>query len=577
MSQEFNGYDVQANREKYPLALPDGTVVGGKYIIGQVLGQGGFGITYKAQDYHTKEFVAIKEYFPDTLVTRTNTVTVSSFTGDREQNFIYGKECFLQEAKTLAEFIGNKNIVGIYNYFEENNTAYFAMEFVEGISLKQYLDTHGGRLGWEEAKAIILPVMDALSAVHAKGIVHRDISPDNICITDSGEIKLLDFGAARYSLGDKSRSLDVVLKHGYAPKEQYTRHGKQGPYTDIYSLGATIYKTITGRIPPDSIDRMENDDLILPSTLGSDVPAEAEAAIVKALAVQPAERFQSMAHFKAALVQSPSGAAAGQPIRAMRAQPAKQPPAKQKKPGAGTLCICIFAPLYAIVKYFIERKKEPKAAKVYGIVGLARTAVLLVLFALCFSWFLNAMATKVGVVNDNTYVNKYFGIQYTVPYNYKFKSAQEYLKSQSSNYYELSSNSDLLVHRYDNSTEYLDSEAISNDSSFYIYTYVYESYFKDEEHPDIESLLDECDDLYTPKNTYVTNVSDYYEEIIGGKVFKCCTVTYYSNYVGEKSHIYKSFYVTEKNGNYFMIEILDWDGNDKNSTSSILSYFSAVK
>ena len=245
------GFSRQSNCEKYPLALTPGTVLAGRFIIGRVLGQGGFGITYLAQDYQTKERVALKEYFPEAMVTRSQNLTVSFFSGEKKDFFEYGKSCFLEEAKTLAQFIGTENIVRIYSYFEENDTAYFAMEFIEGESLQDYISSKGGKIPFEDAKRIIFPIMDALEIVHSKGIIHRDISPDNIYICKNNSVKLLDFGAARYSLGDKSRSLDVVLKHGYAPKEQYTRPGKQGPFTDIYSLAATLYKTLTGRTPPD--------------------------------------------------------------------------------------------------------------------------------------------------------------------------------------------------------------------------------------------------------------------------------------------------------------------------------------
>lgn len=295
------GYKVSQDTGKYPLALPHGTVLAGRYIIGRVLGQGGFGITYVAQNYQTKEIVAIKEYYPEASATRIESKTVSSFTDDRAENFIYGKECFLNEAKTLAEFIGNPNIVRVYSYFEENNTAYFVMEYITGISLLTHLKNNGGKISVPEAKKILFPVMDALSAVHGKGIIHRDISPDNIYISADNSIKLLDFGAARYSLGDKSRSLDVVLKHGYAPKEQYTRRGRQGPYTDIYSLAATFYRAITGKVPPDSIERMDEDDLIYPNNLGIKISEEDEDALVKALSVYPIDRFQSMNDFKNAM------------------------------------------------------------------------------------------------------------------------------------------------------------------------------------------------------------------------------------------------------------------------------------
>ncbi len=294
------GYDPRKQQGKYPLALRPGTVLNGQYILGRVLGQGGFGITYVAQDHKTGALVAVKEYFPDTMATRPQGYTVTAYTGQREENFTYGKECFLNEAKTLAEFIGNPNIVRVYSYFEENNTAYFVMEYVRGRSLQDYLKEHG-RISWEEAGRILFPVMDALGAVHAKGIVHRDVTPDNIYLTDEGKVKLLDFGAARYSLGDRSRSLDVVLKHGFAPREQYSRHGRQGPFTDVYALGATFYYAITGRLPPDSIDRQDEDELILPSSLGVKIPPEVEDALCRALAVAPQDRPQNMGEFRRAL------------------------------------------------------------------------------------------------------------------------------------------------------------------------------------------------------------------------------------------------------------------------------------
>ncbi|MCR4643135.1 MAG: protein kinase [Lachnospiraceae bacterium] len=289
---------------KYPLALPAGTVLAGQYIVGKVLGQGGFGITYAATDHKTGKRVAVKEYFPDAMATRVERSTVLPFSGERGESFDYGRSCFLQEAETLAQFIGNENIVRIYSYFEENGTAYFVMEYVEGVAFDAYIRDHGGKIDFEDCSRILVPIMDALGAVHEKGIVHRDISPDNIYITTDGKIKLLDFGAARYSLGDKSRSLDVVLKHGFAPKEQYTRRGKQGPFTDVYALGATFYYALTGKRPPDSVERMDEDELVPPSNLGVKIGRAAESAILQALSVQPGDRFQSMAAFKMAMQES---------------------------------------------------------------------------------------------------------------------------------------------------------------------------------------------------------------------------------------------------------------------------------
>lgn len=294
--------------ENYPLALPQGTILAGQYVISRVLGQGGFGITYQASDHKTGRMVAVKEFFPDSMAARTDKTAVSAFSGERGESFAYGKACFLKEAETLAQFIGNEHIVRVFSYFEENGTAYFVMEFIEGTSFDQYIKDCGGKVPYEEAEKILLPVIDALAAVHAKGIVHRDVTPDNIYITKDGGVKLLDFGAARYSLGDKSRSLDVVLKHGFAPKEQYTRHGKQGPYTDVYTVGASFYFAVTGRRPPDSIDRLEEDELVPPSSLVK-IPQGKEDAILKAMSVQPSGRYQTMGEFRQALMGAPAAGA----------------------------------------------------------------------------------------------------------------------------------------------------------------------------------------------------------------------------------------------------------------------------
>ena len=300
------GFNAEQQKKNYPSALKPGSILGGRYIVGKVLGQGGFGITYSAREYKTKRLVAIKEYFPETLAVRAqNATTVSYYAGDRENAYNYGKECFLSEAQTLSKFIGNDNIVDVFSYFEENCTAYFVMEYINGESLMSYIRKRGGRISFEEARLLLLPVMKALETVHRAGIIHRDISPDNIFITTEGTVKLIDFGAARYSLGDRSRSLDVVLKHGYAPVEQYTRRGRQGPYTDVYSMSATFYRAITGRIPPESIDRMADDVLITPSTLGVALPAEAENVLLSGLEVLYRDRLQTMHELRVGIANAP--------------------------------------------------------------------------------------------------------------------------------------------------------------------------------------------------------------------------------------------------------------------------------
>ena len=290
------------NESKYPNALPCGYVLIDKYVIGHVLGQGGFGITYIAKDMASGSLVAVKEYFPDTMASRNASLRVHPYNKQRSENFVYGRERFLEEAKTLAEFISSPNIVGVLSLFEDNGTAYYVMEYLKGTSFKSYLQSKGGKISWEEAYRILSPVMDALSVVHAKGIIHRDVTPDNIAITEDGTVKLLDFGAARYSIGEQSKSLDVILKHGFAPYEQYMRHSRQGPFTDVYSLAASFYCAITGEIPPESVERLDDDTLKAPSELGISIPAKAEAALLKALAVRSSDRFQTVDEFKYAIL-----------------------------------------------------------------------------------------------------------------------------------------------------------------------------------------------------------------------------------------------------------------------------------
>ncbi len=296
------GYQAENEHKKYPQALPAGSILAGQFILGRVLGQGGFGITYLAKDNRSNKLVAIKEYFPSGLMTRdSKTTRITAISLDSNEKIAFGMEKFLEEAKTLAQYKGIPNIVDVYSYFQENGTAYFVMEYIEGISLKAYTAEHGGKLSWEEALAILAPVMVALARVHSTGFIHRDIAPDNIYIRKNGQIELLDFGSARFSIGDKSHTLDVVIKAGFAPKEQYMRRGRQGPYTDVYSLAATLYAVVTGVLPPEAIDRIDEDELVTPSTRGIHMPEGLEDAILKGLEVAYQDRFQSMTDFYKAI------------------------------------------------------------------------------------------------------------------------------------------------------------------------------------------------------------------------------------------------------------------------------------
>ena len=293
----YCGFDLEENVKKYPVALRAGTILKERYLVGRVLGQGGFGITYLAYDQKLLSKVAVKEYMPGELAARSEDGRVVVRSAARREDVAYGRERFQEEARILAKFMGQPNIAGVTDYFDENDTSYFVMDYIDGISFKTYIANQGGKVSFQEALDVMIPVLRALTAVHREGLIHRDVTPDNIYITKDGNVKLLDFGSARYSLGDKSKSLDVILKVGYAPKEQYMRRGRQGPYTDVYSCAACLYAAITGFLPPESLERLDQDTLVSPSQKGVEIPLYLERAILKGLAVQPEDRFQTAEEF----------------------------------------------------------------------------------------------------------------------------------------------------------------------------------------------------------------------------------------------------------------------------------------
>ena len=274
--------------------LQPGTLLAGKYEIGAALGEGGFGITYLGLNKKLDLKVAIKEYFPFGYVHRvatiSSTVTERSETAD-ESFFEKGRERFLSEAKTLAKLYNQDGVVSVLDFFEDNNTAYIVMEYLDGETLKAYLNKKG-RISYDETLSLLMPVMRSLSKVHEKGLIHRDIAPDNIMITED-KVKLLDFGAARYTDGG-NRSLSVMLKHGYAPEEQYRKKGEQGPWTDVYALSATIYKCITGTTPDEATERIHKDELKAPSAYGVQIDPRCEAALMKGLCINAENRYRTV-------------------------------------------------------------------------------------------------------------------------------------------------------------------------------------------------------------------------------------------------------------------------------------------
>ena len=282
------------NMENAPHQLPVNTILYGRYIVGRVLGAGGFGITYIGYDLKLDGRVAIKEYYPSGAANRSVSLTVYPTAEGNGNPFETGKERFLKEARVLSGFIEDSSIVTLRDYFEENGTAYIVMEYLDGEDLSHYAVRHG-KFTFDEALDLLEPAMLALDKVHKKGLIHRDISPSNLMVLSDGRIKVLDFGAARLQSVNGELSLSVMLKPGYAPIEQYSTHGEQGPWTDVYAMSATFYRLITGTAPTSATDRTCGSAVELPSALGVKITPAQEGALMHGLALQSADRTQTMA------------------------------------------------------------------------------------------------------------------------------------------------------------------------------------------------------------------------------------------------------------------------------------------
>ncbi len=286
-------------KEGYHLA--PGSWLENRYLLGKALGRGGFGVTYIGWDKVLDKKVAIKEYLPIEYATRVvGEQNVSLYMEECALQFQQGKEKFVSEAKRLAKCRDINGIVQIYDAFEANMTAYIVMEYLEGETLEEYLSREG-RIDVNRALQIVFSVGEALCKVHAQGIIHRNIAPDNIFITIQNDIKLMNFGAARTATIGTTKSLSVIVKPGYAPEEQYRSGGNQGTWTDVYALAATLYRMITGELPDESIDRIGADTLKRPSLYGIHVSPSVDAAIIHALQCDASERTMTMEQFLAEL------------------------------------------------------------------------------------------------------------------------------------------------------------------------------------------------------------------------------------------------------------------------------------
>ncbi|MCR5477254.1 MAG: protein kinase [Lachnospiraceae bacterium] len=284
--------------------LPPGTILNDRYSLGVVIGFGGFGTVYKAWDSMLERVVAVKEYYPTFFLRRDISSHVAEVYDKKNiEKYQKGKEEFLEEARNIAKYNTYPNIVHVYDYFEEYGTAYFVMEYLNGFTLKTYIQQATAQnkvFTVESALYVVNAVLNALEITHADGIIHRDIKPGNIHILPDGTVKLYDFGAARFS-SEEALTRTVIITPGYAPPEQYDSKSKQGPSTDLYAVGAILYEMLTGVKPEESVNRKREDTLISPDKLNSKVPANVADITMRAMALQQEIRFQTAADFKKAI------------------------------------------------------------------------------------------------------------------------------------------------------------------------------------------------------------------------------------------------------------------------------------
>lgn len=290
--------EVYDKSPKEATHLFPGTILGGRYIIGKAVGVGGFGIVYKAWDTKLEIIIAVKEFFVSNIMTRAVGVKEPIVSKKKIDEFTYHKNRFIEEARTMAKFGKHKNIPNVFEVFEENNTAYIVMELLEGVRLDEYLEQVGGTIETDFSLYIINEVGKALESMHQLGVIHRDVSPDNIfiCYGQEINIKLLDLGAAKLDSSD-DEGLAVILKPGYSPPEQYEPNGKVGTWSDVYALGATLYLLLTSVKPIESTNRKEKDDLPQPIELNPAISQNLNNTVMKALAIDRHMRFKTVSEF----------------------------------------------------------------------------------------------------------------------------------------------------------------------------------------------------------------------------------------------------------------------------------------
>ena len=307
-----------------------------QYLVGRALGRGGFGVTYAGYDLNLRRRVAIKEYFPIMLTTRDSVTTRVVPFGDSREQFGHGMQRALDEGRLVVSMGNLPNVVNVYNAFQENGTVYIVMEYIDGVTLAQVVRSRG-KLGWKHALELLRPIMSALEAIHAKGVIHRDVSPENIMLNeDTNETVLLDFGAARSYL-DANGGMTQNLRPGFTPIEQYSASEKQDERVDEYSLCATFYYLITG-VYPDSADKRAylEEHLSTPRELGAEIPEKVENVLLKGMAIKAEDRYHSIPELRRALANASGEGAQGT---------STPTPHRKNKSGAALAVVALIAAL----------------------------------------------------------------------------------------------------------------------------------------------------------------------------------------------------------------------------------------
>lgn len=279
-------------------SLREGHILDQKYSIKKVLGIGGFGMTYLAESIWTQECFAIKEYFPNDWAVRSeNSVSLRALDETKRSFYEHGLSIFVNEAKILKDLRDDNVVVDVKDFFYENNTGYIVMEYIKGSTLADYMRNKQSVISPDMAEAIIISVAKSMSKIHGLGLLHRDVSPDNIMLLSDGNIKLIDFGATRQYALNETTDMSIMIKPGFAPMEQYSRTGKQGPWTDVYALAATYYFMVSGRKPLTAVDRCAGEEQLPLCRVNTEISKELSDVIDYAMELDYARRIQNMEEF----------------------------------------------------------------------------------------------------------------------------------------------------------------------------------------------------------------------------------------------------------------------------------------